>query len=143
MPARSIRFSAKSAAIASAAELRIPLLTSSLTTAAAVLTGNWIGSGRPDRAAHYGRQTYKLGTYYSVGLAIVLIAILISAVGVMNSILMSVFERTSEIGVLKALGAGQRTIRTTSWRRFGRSFRPGRGWRSSRWWSTPWSTRST
>ena len=44
-----------------------------LTTAAGVLTGNWIGAGRHDLAHHYGRQTYKLGTYYSVGLAIVLI----------------------------------------------------------------------
>jgi Na+-driven multidrug efflux pump len=44
-----------------------------LTTAASVLTGNWIGAGRHDMAHHYGRQTYKLGTYYSLGLAIVLI----------------------------------------------------------------------
>jgi putative MATE family efflux protein len=44
-----------------------------LTTAAAVLTGNWIGAGRPDRAAHYGRQTYKLGTYYSFVLGAVIV----------------------------------------------------------------------
>ncbi|MCP4570888.1 MAG: MATE family efflux transporter [bacterium] len=44
-----------------------------LTTAAAVLTGNWIGAGDPDQAAHYGRQTYKLGTYYSLALAAVLV----------------------------------------------------------------------
>jgi len=44
-----------------------------LTTAASVLTGNEIGARRPDRAAHYGRQTYKLGSYYSLGLAVVII----------------------------------------------------------------------
>ena len=44
-----------------------------LTTAAGVLTGNWIGAGDPVTAAHYGRQTYKLGTYYSVVLALVLV----------------------------------------------------------------------
>ncbi len=44
-----------------------------LTTAASVLTGNWMGKGDPDRAAHYGRQTYKLGTYYSLGLAVIII----------------------------------------------------------------------
>ena len=44
-----------------------------LTTAAAVLTGNWIGAGDPETAAHYGRQTYKLGTYYSLALAAVLV----------------------------------------------------------------------
>ena len=43
-----------------------------LTTAAGVLTGNWIGRGDPDTAAFYGRQVYKLGTYYSLGLAVVL-----------------------------------------------------------------------
>jgi putative MATE family efflux protein len=44
-----------------------------LTTAASVLTGNSIGAGQHDRAAHFGRQTYKLGTYYSLGLAVVII----------------------------------------------------------------------
>lgn len=40
-----------------------------LTTAAGVLVGNCIGRGDPDRAAHFGRQVYKLGSYYSLGLA--------------------------------------------------------------------------
>jgi putative MATE family efflux protein len=44
-----------------------------LTTAASVLTGNCMGAGDPDQAARYGRQTFKLGTYYSIGLAIVLV----------------------------------------------------------------------
>jgi multidrug resistance protein, MATE family len=35
-----------------------------LTTAGAVLAGNWIGSGKPDQAAAYARQVYKLGLYY-------------------------------------------------------------------------------
>ena len=43
-----------------------------LTTAASVLTGNWMGAGDPDTAASYGRQTYKLGTYYSLGLAVII-----------------------------------------------------------------------
>jgi MATE family, multidrug efflux pump len=44
-----------------------------LTTAASVLTGNWIGSKQPDKAEHYGRQAFKLGAYYSLLLAIMLI----------------------------------------------------------------------
>ena len=62
-----------------ASQITIQLLSFSfmplwgLTTAASVLTGNWIGAGKPDTAAHYGRQTYKLGTYYSLGLALVII----------------------------------------------------------------------
>lgn len=37
-----------------------------LTIAGSVLTGNWIGAGRPEQAAAYARQIYKLGIYYMV-----------------------------------------------------------------------------
>jgi multidrug resistance protein, MATE family len=62
-----------------ASQITIQLLSFSfmplwgLTTAAAVLTGNWIGAGDPETAAAYGRQTFKLGTYYSLVLAGVII----------------------------------------------------------------------
>lgn len=46
----------------------------------------------------------------ALSLALVLIAILISAVGVMNSVLMAVFERTQEIGMMRAVGASRRDI---------------------------------
>ncbi|MFQ3573192.1 MAG: FtsX-like permease family protein [Thermodesulfovibrionales bacterium] len=42
-----------------------------------------------------------------LSLAIVSIAILISAVGAMNSILMAIFERTHEIGMMRAIGASR------------------------------------
>ncbi len=44
-----------------------------LTIAGSVLTGNWIGAGAPDVAERYGRQVYKLGLYYMLGLALALI----------------------------------------------------------------------
>lgn len=64
-----------------ASQITIQLLSFSfmplwgLTMAAGVLVGNSLGAGRPDRAAHYGRQVYKLGTYYSLLLALVLVAL--------------------------------------------------------------------
>ena len=41
-----------------------------LTSAGAVLVGNWVGAGRPDVAARYGRQVYKLGLLYCLILAV-------------------------------------------------------------------------
>lgn len=40
-----------------------------VTIAGSVLTGNWIGAGRPDLAERYGRQVYKVGLYYALALA--------------------------------------------------------------------------
>ena len=39
-----------------------------LTSAGSVLVGNLVGAGRPDAAARYGRQVFKLGVYYSLAL---------------------------------------------------------------------------
>jgi putative ABC transport system permease protein len=48
-------------------------------------------------------------------LAIVVVAIAIGAVGVLNTILMTVFERTKEIGMMKAIGASSRDILALIW----------------------------
>jgi putative MATE family efflux protein len=45
-----------------------------LTSAGAVLVGNWVGAGRPDVAARYGRQVYKMGVLYCLILAVIFFA---------------------------------------------------------------------
>jgi putative ABC transport system permease protein len=62
-----------------------------------------------------GSMTALMDSARALIFAIVAVVIAISAVGVLNTMLMSVFERTREIGVLRATGAGRLHIFGLVW----------------------------
>jgi putative ABC transport system permease protein len=78
--------------------------------------GNSIGEAYPNElstttaADQANRINSALGYIDTATWAISLLAIIIGGVGVINTMIMSVFERTREIGVLKAVGWRSRRI---------------------------------
>jgi ABC-type antimicrobial peptide transport system permease subunit len=56
------------------------------------------------RAGHLGTVSETVQVYKSLGWFLGIFAVLVGGLGMMNTMLMSVFERTREIGVLRAVG---------------------------------------
>jgi putative ABC transport system permease protein len=63
---------------------------------------------RPEQFAETYRQL--TGALYGVAVGVGLITLLVGGIGIMNIMLVSVRERTREIGIRRALGARKRTI---------------------------------
>jgi ABC-type lipoprotein release transport system permease subunit len=57
-------------------------------------------------------EIQRFFVYYYLGMSVVgLIALITASLGIVNTMVMSITERRREIGVMKALGAGEREIR--------------------------------
>src|SRR6266567_1368565 len=65
-----------------------------------------------DQAQFRHSQANQINTLLGLITALLLLAILIAVIGIINTLALSIFERTREIGLLRAVGMARRQVRT-------------------------------
>jgi putative ABC transport system permease protein len=71
------------------------------------------GSTVQDQAAYKADQTQGIGKLLALIYALLALAIVIALLGIGNTLALSVFERTRELGVMRAVGMTRRQLRST------------------------------
>jgi putative ABC transport system permease protein len=64
-----------------------------------------------DLGTYVREQTQQLEGFLNLVYAMLLLAIVVAVIGIYNTLYLSVFERTREIGLLRAVGMGRRQVR--------------------------------
>ena len=89
-----------------------------VTTAAALAAVKTVAAQYPgttvmDRAAYKKLQTSGVSQMLNLVYALLALAIIIALLGIGNTLALSIFERTRELGVLRAVGMTRRQLRST------------------------------